>query len=64
LTLKFLEFVERLKDMAGFKNVPKPILMRSEKNGPLYYLYFASQKDVANKIVNDILTNTDWNYKC
>ena len=47
-------FEQRLKKVAGFKNVPKPILMRNEKNGPLYYLYFASQKDVANKIVNDI----------
>lgn len=49
-----LGFEQRLKKVAGFKNVPKPILMRNEKNGPLYYLYFASQKDVANKIVNDI----------
>ena len=48
------EFKERLKKVAGFKNVPEPILMRNTKNGPLYYLYFASQEDVANKIVNDI----------
>ena len=49
-----LEFAERLKKVAGFKYVPEPILMRNTKNGPLYYLYFASQKDVANKIVKDI----------
>jgi hypothetical protein len=28
--------------------------MTNEKNGPLYYLYFASQKDVANNIARDI----------
>ena len=47
-------FEQRLKKVAGFKYVPEPILMRNTKNGPLYYLYFASQKDVANKIVKDI----------
>ena len=39
------EFVKRLKKV-GFKSVPEPILMTDIKNGPLYYLYFASQKDV------------------
>jgi three-Cys-motif partner protein len=47
------EFGERLKK-AGFKTVPEPILMTNMKNGPLYYLYFASQKDIANNIVKDI----------
>ena len=47
-------FEQRLKEVAGFKNVPKPVLMRNIKNGPLYYLYFASQQDVANRIVKDI----------
>ncbi len=45
--------MERLKK-AAFKTVPEPILMTNMKNGPLYYLYFASQKDVANNIVKDI----------
>ncbi len=49
-----LGFRERLKKVAGFKHVPEPILMRNTKNGPLYYLYFASQQDVANNIINDI----------
>jgi three-Cys-motif partner protein len=49
-----LGFEERLKKVAGFKYVPEPILMRNTKNGPLYYLYFASQEGVANRIVNDI----------
>ena len=35
-----LGFEERLKKVAGFKYVPEPILMRNEKNGPLYYLIF------------------------
>lgn len=47
------EFGKRLKNI-GFKSVPEPILMRNVKNGPLYYLYFASQKDVAKDISKDI----------
>jgi len=49
-----LGFRERLRKAAGFKHVPEPVLMRNTKNGPLYYLYFASQQDVANNIINDI----------
>ncbi len=48
------EFSKRLKKVAHFKYIPEPVLMRNAQNGPLYYLYFASQKDVANNIVNDI----------
>lgn len=47
------EFCKRLRQ-AGFNDVPKPILMTNKKNGPLYYLCFASQKGVAKDIVNDI----------
>jgi len=47
------KFSERLKKV-GFNYVPEPILMRNTKNGPLYYLFFASQRDVATHIVNDI----------
>ena len=47
------EFSKRLKKI-GFNNIPEPVLMRNANNGPLYYLCFASQKDVANNIVNDI----------
>lgn len=47
------EFSKRLKSV-GFNNVPEPVLMRNTNNGPLYYLFFASQKDVANNIVKDI----------
>jgi three-Cys-motif partner protein len=47
------DFGKRLKKI-GFKSVAEPILMTNIKNGPLYYLYFASQKDVANNIIKDI----------
>ena len=48
------KFRNRLKNKAGFKEVPEPILMTNSRNGPLYYLYFASQQNVASKIVKDI----------
>lgn len=47
-------FRKRLKDVAGFSNVPKPIAMRNSQNAVVYYLYFASQKPVAEEIVRDI----------
>lgn len=45
---------ERLKKAAGFKFVPEPVLMRNSKNGPLFFLFFASHKEVAKTIVTDI----------
>jgi three-Cys-motif partner protein len=47
------EFCKRLKKV-GFQFVPEPILMTNGKNGPLYYLCFASQKNAANDIARDI----------
>ena len=47
-------FKKRLKDVAGFKHVPSPMPMRNSKGAVVYYLFFASQKDVANNIVKDI----------
>lgn len=47
-------FRKRLKEVAGFERVPKPIPMRNSKGGVIYYLYFASQKDTAEKIVLSI----------
>jgi three-Cys-motif partner protein len=47
-------FRNRLRDVAGFKNVPDPMPMRNSQNAVVYYLFFASPKDVANKIVVDI----------
>jgi three-Cys-motif partner protein len=47
-------FRRRLRDVAGFANVPKPMPMRNKLGAVVYYLYFASQKAVANQIVEDI----------
>lgn len=46
-------FRKRLSKAAGFKRVPEPLPMRSG-NAVIYYLFFASQVDVAEKIVVDI----------
>ena len=47
-------FRTRLKRVAGFQNVPKPIAMRNSQNAIVYYLFFASHKPVAESIVKDI----------
>lgn len=47
-------FRKRLRDVAGFANVPSPMPMRIEQGAVVYYLFFASQKDVANRIVSSI----------
>lgn len=47
-------FERRLKEVAGFEYVANPIPMRNTKGVILYYLFFASQKPVAKKIVDDI----------
>ncbi len=47
-------FRERLTKKANFEYVPKPIAMRNTQNAIVYYLFFASQKPVAAKIVTDI----------
>ncbi len=44
----------RLKDVAGFKYIPMPLPMRNSKGAIVYYLFFASCNEIANKIVNDI----------
>jgi three-Cys-motif partner protein len=49
-------FRKRLLNVAKFKNVPDPIPMRNTKGAIVYYLFFASQADVAEKIVTDIFT--------
>ena len=48
-------YIDRLKNVAGFKNVPAPLAMKNSKGAIVYYLIFASQKPVANHIVNDIV---------
>jgi three-Cys-motif partner protein len=47
-------FRQRLRDVAGFANVPKPMAMRIPQGPIVYYLFFASQKPVANHIVEEI----------
>ena len=47
-------FRQRLKKIAGFKFVPQPLPMRNSTNAVVYYLFFASQKPVAEKIISDI----------
>jgi three-Cys-motif partner protein len=47
-------FQKRLQDVAGFAYVADPIPMRNSKGAVLYYLFFASQRPVAKKIVDDI----------
>ena len=47
-------FRSRLKTVAGFRSVPQPMPMRNTKGAVVYYLFFASQKPVAQSIVEDI----------
>jgi three-Cys-motif partner protein len=47
-------FQERLRKVAGFQFVPEPLPMKNSTNAVVYYLFFASQKPVAKKIIDDI----------
>ncbi len=47
-------FQKRLKEIAGFEHVPNPIPMRNRTGTEVYYLFFASQKPVANKIIKAV----------
>jgi hypothetical protein len=40
--------------LAGFSVVPEPLPMKNSNNAVVYYLFFASQKPVARKIIDDI----------
>ena len=48
-------FRERLKHVAGFEYVADPMPMANSKNAEVYYLFFASSKPVALKIIEGIL---------
>jgi three-Cys-motif partner protein len=50
-------FRERLKKVAGFGFVPEPLPMRNSNNAVVYYLFFASPKPVAEKIIQSIFSN-------
>ena len=47
-------FRDRLKRVAGFDFVPDPLPMRNSRNAVVYYLFLASPKAVAEKIIIDI----------
>lgn len=47
-------FRERLRQVAGFQFVPEPLPMKNSTNAVVYYLFFASQKPVAQKIIESI----------
>jgi len=47
-------FLERLRRKAGFPCVAEPILMRNKASGPLYFLFFASHRQVAQNIAQQI----------
>jgi len=47
-------FRDRLRKVAGFAFVADPLPMRNKNNATVYYLFFASQKPVAQKIIHDI----------
>lgn len=47
-------FRKRLQNVAQFKRVPDPMPMRNSTGAVVYYLFFASQVNVAEGIVKDI----------
>jgi len=47
-------FQNRLQAVAGFEFVPDPLPMRNSNNAVVYYLFFASQKPVAKRIIDGI----------
>ncbi|MBI4442342.1 MAG: three-Cys-motif partner protein TcmP [Acidobacteria bacterium] len=48
-------YCQRLKNIAGFKHVARPLPMRNSLGAIVYYLLFASQKQVAEDIAEDIV---------
>jgi three-Cys-motif partner protein len=49
-------FRDRLRKVADFKFVPPPLPMRNSTNAVVYFLFFASQKPVAEKIIKEIFS--------
>jgi len=47
-------FRQRLKRVAGFERVPDPLPMKNSTGAIVYYLFFASQVDTAERIVSHI----------
>jgi len=51
-------FRKRLKEVAGFKYVPEPVAMKNSTGATVYYLFFAAQQQLAEKIARDIFKRT------
>ncbi len=49
-----MAFQRRLHNVAGFKYVSRPLPMKNSMNSTVYYLFFASQQNIALDIINDI----------
>jgi three-Cys-motif partner protein len=47
-------YIQRLRRIAGFQYIPKPMPMRNSSNAEVYYLLFAAHKEVAGSIVEQI----------
>jgi len=47
-------FRKRLRNVAQFAQVAEPLPMRNSQGAVVYYLFFASQKEVADDIVREI----------
>ncbi len=47
-------YITRLRKLAGFEYVAKPLPMRNKQRATIYYLLFASNQPVATEIVDDI----------
>lgn len=45
---------ERLRSVAGFKYVPRPLPMRNSSGAIIYYLFFASPNATGGKIVEEV----------
>lgn len=44
----------RLREVAGFDQVPEPLPMKNSKGAIVYYLFFGSQVETAERIARDI----------
>jgi three-Cys-motif partner protein len=47
-------FQTRLKEIGGFKFVPKPVAMKNSRNAIVYYLFFASNNATGDRIASHI----------
>jgi three-Cys-motif partner protein len=50
-------FRDRLRKVAGFKEVPEPLAMRNSTRAAVYYLFFAGQNETGRKIVDWIFND-------